>query len=79
VADAVRTGPPAKPRKSGRDVYVYFDNDVKVRAPYDAMNLAARLGLREPPGAAPDPASIAEQPRAMWAAITRRWRYAKEK
>jgi uncharacterized protein YecE (DUF72 family) len=28
----------------GRDVYVYFDNDVKVRAPFDAMNLAARLG-----------------------------------
>jgi uncharacterized protein YecE (DUF72 family) len=27
-----------------RDVYVYFDNDVKVRAPFDAMNLAARLG-----------------------------------
>jgi len=27
-----------------KDVFVYFDNDVKVRAPYDAMNLAARLG-----------------------------------
>src|SRR5438876_9135470 len=26
-----------------RDVYVYFDNDVKVRAPIDAMSLAARL------------------------------------
>jgi len=30
--------------RDGRDVYVYFDNDVKVRAPFDAMNLAARLG-----------------------------------
>ena len=30
--------------KAGRDVYVYFDNDVKVRAPYDAMSLAHRLG-----------------------------------
>jgi uncharacterized protein YecE (DUF72 family) len=29
--------------RSGRDVYVYFDNDAKIRAPYDAMNLAARL------------------------------------
>ena len=29
---------------AGRDVYVYFDNDVKVRAPFDAMALAARLG-----------------------------------
>src|SRR5690554_3220011 len=28
----------------GRDVYVYFDNDAKVRAPYDAMSLASRLG-----------------------------------
>ena len=27
----------------GRDVFVYFDNDMKVRAPYDAMGLAARL------------------------------------
>lgn len=29
----------------GRDVHVFFDNDVKVRAPYDAMALMARLGL----------------------------------
>jgi uncharacterized protein YecE (DUF72 family) len=34
--------------EAGRDVYVYFDNDVKVRAPFDAMNLAARLGYGEP-------------------------------
>jgi uncharacterized protein YecE (DUF72 family) len=26
------------------DVYVYFDNDIKVKAPGDAMKLAARLG-----------------------------------
>jgi len=31
----------AKPR----DVFVYFDNDVKVRAPFDAMSLAGSLGL----------------------------------
>jgi uncharacterized protein YecE (DUF72 family) len=29
--------------ESGRDVFVYFDNDVKVRAPFDALALAARL------------------------------------
>ena len=29
------------------DVFVYFDNDVKVRAPFDAINLAARLGQGE--------------------------------
>ena len=28
---------------AGKDVYVYFDNDVKVHAPYDAMALAQRL------------------------------------
>ena len=56
------------PRKGRhpRDVYVYFDNDVKVRAPFDAMSLAHRLGLGPRPGPAPDPASIAETPRTRW-------------
>ncbi len=27
------------------DVYVYFDNDVKVHAPHDAMSLADLLGV----------------------------------
>ena len=36
---------------AGLDVYVYFDNDVKVRAPFDAMALAERLGLRSPAAA----------------------------
>jgi len=31
--------------KDGRDVYVYFDNDVKVKAPFDALNLMRKLGL----------------------------------
>ena len=31
--------------EGGRDVFVYFDNDVKVRAPFDAMALARRLGV----------------------------------
>ena len=30
---------------AGLDVFVYCDNDAKVRAPYDAMALMARLGL----------------------------------
>lgn len=29
-----------------RDVFCYFDNDVKVHAPYDAAHLAERLGAR---------------------------------
>jgi uncharacterized protein YecE (DUF72 family) len=36
------------PRKAaGRDVYVYFDNDIKVRAPYDAATLAKKVAARE--------------------------------
>lgn len=29
--------------EAGRDAYVYFDNDIKVRAPFDAMALIARV------------------------------------
>ncbi|WP_421733092.1 DUF72 domain-containing protein [Cellulomonas sp.] len=42
---------PAAPT-DGRDVFVYFDNDLKVRAPFDSMALAARLGIG-PASAAP--------------------------
>lgn len=35
----------APARKASRDVYVYFDNDAKVKAPFDAANLARRLAL----------------------------------
>jgi uncharacterized protein YecE (DUF72 family) len=39
--DAVRViAEPAVHRTRGRDVYVYFDNDAKVRAPVDAERLA---------------------------------------
>jgi uncharacterized protein YecE (DUF72 family) len=41
--DAKLTGPRAGARKSGRDVFVYFDNDVKVHAPFDAMKLACLM------------------------------------
>ena len=37
---ANRRSPP--PRKS-RDVYCYFDNDAKVKAPFDAAALRARV------------------------------------
>ena len=43
--DAARVLPPAKPRARGRDVYVFFDNDAKVRAPVDAAALMKRLRL----------------------------------
>jgi hypothetical protein len=31
--------------RDGRDVYVYFDNDVKVKAPFDALKLMRKLRL----------------------------------
>ena len=34
-----------KQDKGGREVFVYFDNDAKVHAPFDAMRLAERLKL----------------------------------
>lgn len=42
--DLVVAAPGRPPARRPRDVYVYFDNDVNCRAPFDAMNLAARLG-----------------------------------
>jgi uncharacterized protein YecE (DUF72 family) len=30
---------------AGLDAYIYFDNDMKVRAPFDALGLAQRLGI----------------------------------
>jgi hypothetical protein len=46
--------------RDGRDVYVYFDNDVKVRAPFDALALMRRLGCAWPPGT---PGEHADLPR----------------
>src|SRR3546814_6260455 len=33
------------PERARRDVFVYFDNDAKVRAPFDALGLTRRLGV----------------------------------
>jgi uncharacterized protein YecE (DUF72 family) len=46
------------------DVYVYFDNDVKVRAPYDAQALMHKLGLRWPRDSATPP-SLSRVPRRV--------------
>ena len=70
--DGTVLAPPA-PRQP-RDVLVYFDNDVKVRAPFDAIGLADRLGVSPPPD--PDrPAGrhrdVDEQARTEWPEIAR--------
>lgn len=40
------TAPGTAARRGGRDVHVYFDNDAKVHAPFDAMKLSEWLGLK---------------------------------
>jgi uncharacterized protein YecE (DUF72 family) len=36
----------AKARAKVKDIFVYFDNDIKVRAPFDALKLAKRLKVK---------------------------------
>ncbi|UWZ83106.1 DUF72 domain-containing protein [Occallatibacter riparius] len=43
VTDGVRMHPEPGPKQAARDVFVYFDDDVKVRAPHDAMSLTRRI------------------------------------
>ncbi len=57
-----------------RDVFVYFDNDVKVHAPYDAMSLAHRVGLSAPQADKPDLSGVTEEARINWPAVRNRWR-----
>jgi uncharacterized protein YecE (DUF72 family) len=66
----------AKPPKRGasRDVYVYFDNDVKVCSPRDAAGLAKRLGAKaQDPDAILKPTDVkrVETARRSWPAIRR--------
>lgn len=49
--DARLVSPVAPPKAAARDVYCYFDNDIKVHAPYDAQRLIAAvegLAARQP-------------------------------
>ena len=47
--DAKRIDPDGPLQRRPRDVYVYFDNDAKVRAPFDAQTLRRKLRLTSPP------------------------------
>jgi uncharacterized protein YecE (DUF72 family) len=44
--DARRISDRRAPARARRDVYCYFDNDVKVAAPFDALRLIEKLELR---------------------------------
>jgi uncharacterized protein YecE (DUF72 family) len=46
-ADARRISDTPPSRRASRDVYCYFDNDVKVKAPFDARRLIEKLGLED--------------------------------
>ncbi|MGR3965396.1 DUF72 domain-containing protein [Pseudomonas sp. 910_23] len=59
-ADAHLVAPQRKPRvRKQRDVFCFFDNDIKVRAPFDARQLLQRFGLDKhlltAPGQLPEP------------------------
>jgi uncharacterized protein YecE (DUF72 family) len=49
-----------------RDVYVYFDNDVKVRAPFDAQNLARLVAGQRPLRLPASLRSVTEEPLSEW-------------
>jgi uncharacterized protein YecE (DUF72 family) len=70
--EAVRIASPMRGEK--RDVFVYFDNDVKVHAPYDAVSLAHRVGITPEPATKPDLSKVTEEARLNWPAIRSRWR-----
>ncbi len=63
---SVLVAPKAASAARRRDVFVYFDNDVKVRAPFDAMTLAHRLGFGPAPGRPPKTGAITETARTRW-------------
>jgi uncharacterized protein YecE (DUF72 family) len=74
--DAKRLGGKSTKKAKARDVYVYFDNDVKVRAPVDAIKLAARLGGHVPHAPndvlnVPPPQRVGELPRTRWPGFRR--------
>ena len=73
--DARRWSARKAPKASSRDVFIYFDNDVKVKAPFDAMSLAQRLGpsargvdANEQPAVTPKltKKALAERVRSHW-------------
>ena len=58
----------ARAYAEGGDVHVYFDNDVKVRAPFDAQNLERILQNRRPRALPASLSEVTEEPRSTWAA-----------
>jgi uncharacterized protein YecE (DUF72 family) len=78
-ADARQWSDKAPRKATRRDLFVYFDNDVKVKAPGDAMSLAHRIGADAQgedvrgikPGEAPtlSKKALAERVRSHWPVV----------
>ena len=68
-ADAERIG--GKARKRSRDVFVYFDNDAKVRAPFDAKGLNERVERLLAPTRSRSPTSRARAARTSGSSRSR--------
>lgn len=56
---------------AARDVFVYFDNDVKVRAPFDAQNLVRILAGKRALSLPKAIDTVTEEPRTGWDAWAR--------
>lgn len=63
--DAQRVLATPAPEQARREVFVYFDNDVKARAPFDARSLAEKLGVAPPLPAADTPPPVRKRRRAV--------------
>ena len=66
--DAERVGGPAT-KRARRDVFCYFDNDVKVHAPFDAQTLMRMLGLPAPCPPRGQSNGAGETARSSWPAV----------
>lgn len=69
---AALAAPTIAPARKPRDVFVYFDNDAKVRAPFDALALRAKLRGEAAPAHPPSLAEVREEARVVWPAIASR-------
>jgi uncharacterized protein YecE (DUF72 family) len=73
-ASPKRIAPAPRGKVRSRDAFVYFDNDVKTRAPYDAMSLSHMMGLSAKPDPTPRELGVEEEPRTEWPASRSRYK-----
>ena len=74
-ADARKAGDGKAPAVDARDVYCYFDNDIKVRAPFDADRLMHKLGIERPEASFSFPdRAVLDKIRTAPPLPARRWR-----